>query len=72
MSSDTPGDYLIGLMTGTSVDGIDAVLTRIGDGHFSLQTTLNQPLPDPLQDAVLALCQPGDNEIDRADRKSVV
>ena len=66
MSSDTPGDYLIGLMTGTSVDGIDAVLTRIGDGHFSLQATLNQPLPDPLQDAVLALCQPGDNEIDRA------
>ena len=66
MSSDTSSDYLIGLMTGTSVDGIDAVLARIGDGHFSLQTTLNQPLPEALQQAVLGLCQPGDNEIDRA------
>lgn len=66
MPSDTRSDYLIGLMTGTSVDGIDAVLARIGDGHFSLQATLNQPLPDSLRQAVLTLCQPGDNEIDRA------
>lgn len=66
MSSDTGSDYLIGLMTGTSVDGIDAVLARIRDGHFSLQATLNQPLPGTLQQSVLDLCQPGDNEIDRA------
>lgn len=66
MSSDTPGDFLIGLMTGTSVDGIDAVLVRIGSGEFSLQSTLNLPLPADLQQAVLDLCQPGDNEIDRA------
>ena len=26
MSSDSRGDYLIGLMTGTSLDGVDAVL----------------------------------------------
>ncbi len=66
MSSSTCSDYLIGLMTGTSVDGIDAVLARIGDAHFSLHSTLNQPLPDALRQAVLALCQPGNNEIDRA------
>ena len=66
MSSDSRGDYLIGLMTGTSVDGIDAVLVQIGSGEFSLQSTLNLPLPADLQQAVLDLCQPGDNEIDRA------
>lgn len=66
MSSDSRGNYLIGLMTGTSVDGIDAVLVQIGSGEFSLQSTLNLPLPADLQQAVLDLCQPGDNEIDRA------
>lgn len=68
MSSKTAPSLFIGLMTGTSVDGIDAVLARIGDDHFSLLGTLSQPIPAPLRDDILALCQPGSNEIDRAGR----
>ncbi|MEQ9510992.1 MAG: anhydro-N-acetylmuramic acid kinase [Alloalcanivorax xenomutans] len=40
------GDGLyIGLMTGTSVDGIDAVLARIGKRDFQLLAHQGSPLP---------------------------
>ncbi|MCG8394673.1 MAG: anhydro-N-acetylmuramic acid kinase [Pseudomonadales bacterium] len=66
MSSEAASGWFIGLMTGTSVDGIDAVLAEIGEHHFRLHHSLNHPLPADVQADVLALCQPGDNEIDRA------
>ncbi|EKF75319.1 anhydro-N-acetylmuramic acid kinase [Alcanivorax hongdengensis A-11-3] len=62
----TSDRLFVGLMTGTSVDGIDAVLARIGEHSFELIDTLSAPLTASLREAVLALCQPGDNEIDRA------
>ncbi len=40
----------IGLMSGTSVDGIDAVLAEFGDASVRLVATLHHPYPDGLQD----------------------
>lgn len=63
------GDGLyIGLMTGTSVDGIDAVLARIGKRDFQLLAHQGSPLPAPLRDDILKLCRSGPDEIDQAGR----
>lgn len=61
----------IGLMSGTSLDAIDAALIEIHDGHIQVRETHSSPIEDALHRELLALCQPGDNEIDRmgsADR----
>lgn len=60
----------IGLMTGTSVDGIDAVLAEISDGHFALIASHSHALPPALCRDILALCQPGDGELDTAGKVS--
>lgn len=59
-----PGLY-IGLMSGTSMDGIDAALVEIG-GKPVLRTLVHQPFPSQLHDTLLALNQAGDNELHRA------
>ncbi|MFP1683573.1 anhydro-N-acetylmuramic acid kinase [Alloalcanivorax sp. C16-1] len=69
MSSEnpTPGVQLFaGLMTGTSLDGIDAVLARFENQGVEILATHSAPLPPPLRERLLALTRPGDNEIDRA------
>lgn len=58
-------DYFIGLMSGTSMDAIDAVLVDLGDVTPKLIETLNHPIPDSLRTELQALCQPGENEIER-------
>ena len=58
-------DYYIGLMSGTSMDAIDAVLVDFTNGTPTLIQTLSHPIPDELRSECHALCQPGDNEIDR-------
>jgi len=56
----------IGLMSGTSLDGIDAVLVSWDAGNrFDLLATHHHAIPDDLLQAVQALLQPGDNELDR-------
>lgn len=60
----------IGLMSGTSLDGVDAVLVRI-EPALEIITTHFAPFPPALREQLLALCAPGDNEIERlgkADR----
>jgi anhydro-N-acetylmuramic acid kinase len=52
-------------MSGTSLDGVDAALLRCGDS-IELLATHSHPLPPSLRQDVLNLCQPGENEIDRA------
>lgn len=52
----------IGLMSGTSLDGIDAVLF---DGHAVLGH-VHSPFPPALRDELLALNTPGANELHRA------
>jgi anhydro-N-acetylmuramic acid kinase len=50
----------IGLMSGTSVDGIDAALVEICDGNNHLTTNLiaghTYPYPDDLRTEILAVC----------------
>lgn len=59
---------IIGLMSGTSVDGIDAAIVEI-TGH-GLETTVNLvafetfPFPPDVPQRVLALCQPDTSRVD--------
>ena len=56
----------IGMMSGTSLDGIDAVLAEIGpDGQAQLLGAVSTPFAPPLRQALFALQTPGDNEIHR-------
>jgi anhydro-N-acetylmuramic acid kinase len=61
-----PGMY-VGLMSGTSMDGIDAVLLSLPEGTPpALQHHTHQPFPPQLRSTLLELNQPGDNELHRA------
>lgn len=56
----------VGLMSGTSADGIDAVLLNVDEtGNLSLTATRSHPLDGSVKAAIEALCTPGENEIDR-------
>lgn len=59
-----PGLY-IGLMSGTSMDGIDAVLADINNAPAPLHHT-HQPFSPQLRAALLALNEPGSDELHRA------
>ncbi|MFA7554425.1 MAG: anhydro-N-acetylmuramic acid kinase [Spongiibacteraceae bacterium] len=64
------GLYL-GLMSGTSLDSIDAALVQLDDNHCQLIAATEHPIPTKLRQQLIELCQPGDNEIERmglADR----
>ena len=59
------GKLCIGLMTGTSVDGIDAAIVEFGDKATRTVCTHAHPIPEELRVMLHALCNPGDNEIER-------
>ncbi len=59
-----PGLY-IGLMSGTSVDGIDAVLAA-DDARPAVRGHIHHPMPQALRDTLLALNTPGSDELHRA------
>lgn len=59
---DTP--LCIGLMSGTSLDGIDAVVLRCSP-QPQLLATLESPLPPDIREAAAALCQSGTGEIEQ-------
>jgi anhydro-N-acetylmuramic acid kinase len=46
-------EYFVGLMSGTSMDGIDAVLVSFGDAAVEIHATHSQPYPAPLRDALI-------------------
>ena len=55
----------IGLMSGTSADGIDVALVDFNNENIKLLAHRERPLEPEIKDKILQLCQPGDNEIDR-------
>ena len=59
----------IGLMSGTSVDSIDAALLEITSTKKpKLIATHSHAIPQATQQLVHALCQPGTNEIETMGR----
>ncbi|NNL11258.1 MAG: anhydro-N-acetylmuramic acid kinase [Pseudomonadales bacterium] len=58
-------ELYIGLMSGTSVDGIDAALVDFSENKLQLIDSHYEPIRDHVREQVSALCTPGDNEIDR-------
>ena len=61
-----PYSLYIGLMSGTSLDGIDAVLAKIGsNGETSALEAVSAPFSPELRKALFELQSPGPNELHR-------
>ncbi|SCK25377.1 anhydro-N-acetylmuramic acid kinase [Vogesella sp. LIG4] len=61
-------DIFIGLMSGTSLDGVDAVAVRFDNGRMALLGEAFVSYPLAVREQVLALQQVADNELDRSAR----
>ena len=61
----------IGLMSGTSLDGTDAVAERFEAGRMTRLGHVYLPYPQSLRNALFSLTLPGDNEIERMGDASV-
>ena len=56
----------IGLMSGTSLDGVDATLVDFGGPQLKVLGYCSGPFPEALKAALLSLNSPGNNELHRA------
>ncbi len=66
-SNKSPRTLYLGLMSGTSLDGVDAVLVDFFDpSHPTVCGHRHAPFAAPLRDALAALCRSGANEVERA------
>mgnify|MGYP001158218245 FL=1 len=54
----------VGCMTGTSVDGLDLALIEVSGDGTTIVAADTVPLPERLREDLLALSQPGDDDID--------
>ncbi|PKG56664.1 anhydro-N-acetylmuramic acid kinase [Shewanella sp. Choline-02u-19] len=57
--------YYIGLMSGTSMDGVDAVLVKFTADTPTLVEYHSEAIPAPLLNNLQKLCLPGNDEINR-------
>lgn len=60
-------ELYIGLMSGTSMDAVDAVIVNFAQG-MRLEGTYTHPLPASLRNRLSALCQSGPDEIELVGR----
>lgn len=65
MKIECSSNLYIGIMSGTSLDGVDAVLTQVENNQTTVLNSASCDFPHTLQQELLALCNPGDNEIER-------
>jgi len=59
-------ELFIGLMSGTSLDGVDGVLADFAGGRIAVRAYATAPFPAALRAELMALNTPGDNELHRA------
>ena len=59
----TQSELYVGIMSGTSLDGIDAALVDLSGGQARLEGTHYQAYGQNLKDTLLALHQPANNEL---------
>jgi anhydro-N-acetylmuramic acid kinase len=62
----TKAKFYIGLMSGTSADGIDLALVDFSTGNAELIASYYQAYDDATRQKITALYQPNNNELDRA------
>ena len=70
MKNVASNEWIIGTLSGTSMDGIDAALVRFAP-QPELVASHTLAFPDELRAEMRALCVPGENEIDRLGRADV-
>jgi anhydro-N-acetylmuramic acid kinase len=58
-------EFYIGLLSGTSIDSIDAALLELSPAKTLLIATHNEPIGAALRQQIIQLCAPGDDEIER-------
>jgi anhydro-N-acetylmuramic acid kinase len=56
-------DIYIGLMSGTSIDSVDAAAMTFTDGQLALLGTHSQSIPESLKRQIIDLCQPGKDSV---------
>ena len=59
-------EIFVGLMSGTSMDGVDGVLLNFSGDQFTVVGHATQGFPDDLRAELLALNRPGPDELHRA------
>jgi anhydro-N-acetylmuramic acid kinase len=64
--------YYVGLMSGTSMDAVDAALVNFKNDTPQLVASYSVPLPEEIKQALLALTEPSENEINRYGEMDVV